>query len=109
MTNNKRKAWICRTEQLFINLGAVLIHDGLKNPGQFEFPPDEVGFYTRYYQCKMDGQFISTWVLFKYDKRTGWADFEVTHRDPRTGKKEIERRRLKMSETSEAREVFRNA
>ena len=107
MKNNKKL--ICRTEELFISLGAELIHDGLKNPGQFEFPADEVSFYTRYYRLKMDGEFINTWVLFKYDKRTGWADFEVTYRDPRTNIKEVEKRRLKMAEVSKTKEVFRNA
>jgi len=102
-----KRVWICRTEQLFINMGAELIHDGLKNPGQFEFPPDKVGFFTRYYRCKMDGKFINTWAKFIYDKRTGYVDFELTWKDPRQ-KKVIEKRRLTLADNGEHQEVFKS-
>ena len=104
-----KSVWICRTEELFISLGAVLIHDGLRNPGQFEFPPDKVGFFTRYYRCRMDWRFINTWAKFIYDKRSGHVDFELTFKDPRTGRKEIEKRRMSLSHNSETQEVFKSA
>ena len=66
----------------------MLIHDGQRNPGQFVLPPEEVRFYTRVYQAKMDGQLISTYVKFIYDEREGEVDMEISMREPKVRRRE---------------------
>jgi len=59
-----------------------LVHDGQKNPGQFQFPPEEVRFYTRTYRWLIDGKPVNTWVKFIYDLREGEATVEATFHEP---------------------------
>lgn len=81
---------MCLMEKLFIGLGFVLIHDGQRNPGQFNLPPEEVKFFTRKYRLSLDGEFVNTWAVFRYDERSNFADFEITSREPMTrGKQRI--------------------
>lgn len=67
------KPWMCMWERrLFHRSGWWrLVHDGQENPGQFQFPPEEIRFYTRTYRLCLDGELLSTWVRFVYDLREG--------------------------------------
>jgi len=73
---------MCLLEKTFRKLGFVLTHDGQRNPGQFKLPPEEVRCFIRKYRLKIDGQWVHTWVVFKYDERSQFADFEITSREP---------------------------
>ena len=76
-------AWISEWERIAQRAGFVLIHDGLKNPGQFNLPPDQVRYYTRKYRLKLlDVGFVNTWLVFVYDLREGEVRMDLTHRDP---------------------------
>jgi hypothetical protein len=105
MSNPKagnRHRWIELVELIessFANAGILsLVHSGKEgdNPDQMDTP----SFYTRVYRMKLDGDFIDTWVRFKYNLRDGWADFYVSFREPAIGtdpervKKEQNSRRL---------------
>ena len=84
MAKNKNgPSWVCCWEELCITLGFRLVHDGQRNPGQFNLPPEEVRFYTRLYQGMMDGKPISTFVRFIYDEREGEVKADISMRDPR--------------------------
>ena len=83
MKGNNGPSWVSCWEELCKTLGFRLVHDGQRNPGQFELPPEEVRFYTRLYQGMLDGQPISTFVKFIYDERKGEVDMEISMRDPR--------------------------
>ena len=73
---------ICLLEKTLIKAGFVLIHDGQRNPGQFKLPPEEVKCFVRKYRWKVDGVFVNTWAVFKYDERSQFADFEIMSREP---------------------------
>lgn len=73
---------MCRLEKLLISVGFELVHDGQRNPGQFELPPEEIVCYTRKYRLRMDGIPVNTWAKFTYDGRSQVADFELYSRDP---------------------------
>ena len=81
-----QKPWVLSWEK-FIQMWGLgefrLIHDGQRNPGQFEFPPDQVKFYTKTYQWFLDGKPVKTFVKFKYDLREGEATMIVTFHNPR--------------------------
>lgn len=96
MSEPKNKRWICGWEQLCIDFGFTLLHNGQNNPGQFELPPEEVRFYTMLYQGVLDGAPISTYVKFIYDLREGEVDMQMSWRDPRTKKKKAEKSKLDM-------------
>ena len=72
----------CLLERILIKTGFVLIHDGQRNPGQFKLPPNEIKCFTRKYRLKLDGEFVNTWITFKYDDRSPFADPEVYIHDP---------------------------
>jgi len=99
------KRWICGWEQLCIDLGFTLLHNGQDNPGQFKLPPEEVRFYTMLYQGSLDGQPISTFVQFVYDMREGEVDMNITWRDPRTNKKKKQSSKLDDKNVKEALKV----
>lgn len=80
--------WVCLWERFVQQLGLVLVHDGQRNPGQFEFPPEEVRFYTKTYQVHLDGQPVKTWVKFRYDLREGEVGVDLTWREPDKNQKE---------------------
>ena len=72
-------AWI---EDVFKFLGFELIHDGQKNPSQIDLPPEEVRFFTRKYQLRMNGDLVKTYVKFIYDRRKGECiDFRISGKD----------------------------
>ena len=73
---------MCLLERFFRNNGFKLVHDGQKNPGQFQFSPEEVRYYTRKYRLQIDHEWQNTWVVFKYDERSQFADFEIYSREP---------------------------
>lgn len=73
---------MCLLERLVRFYGGVLVHDGQRSPGQFQLPPEEVAFFTRKYRLTMDGEFINTWITFKYDNRSQFADFEIHSKEP---------------------------
>lgn len=83
--NNHR---MCLLERFFKEHGFVLVHDGRRNPCQYKLPPSEVSCYTMKYQLKMDGEFVNTWVVFKYDNRSRFADFEIYSKEPKTAGRE---------------------
>ena len=96
MANNKHgPSWVCCWEKLCITLGFRLLHDGQNNPGQFVLPPEEVRFYTRFYQGMMDGKPISTFVKFIYDEREGEVSADISMRDPQ--RNDGSKRREKMT------------
>lgn len=77
--------YMCNLERLLIRAGFRLVHDGQKNPGQFILPREEVKFFTRKYRWFLEGVFVNTWVVFKYDRRNSddWSvNFEFYSRDP---------------------------
>jgi len=45
-----------------------LIHDGQRNPGQFEFPPEDIKCFTRKYE-RINGFGFINGITFKYDLR----------------------------------------
>jgi len=73
---------MCLLERFFRDNGFKLIHDGQRNPVQFQLPPEEVRFFTRKYRLSIDGHFVNTWVVFKYDERSQFADFEMYSKEP---------------------------
>lgn len=73
---------MCLLEKIIQKAGFELVHDGQKNPGQFELPAKEIARFTRKYRWKIDGQFVNTWVTFMYDKREQLADVEFYTKDP---------------------------
>lgn len=77
------KQWECFWERLIRRSPEwVLVHDGQRNPGQFEFPPEEVRFYTRVYRWLIDGEPVNTWAKFVYDLREGEATVHLTYHEP---------------------------
>lgn len=36
-------------------------------------------FFTRVYRGILDGKPINTWIRFRYDYRTGWADVSMSY------------------------------
>lgn len=100
MKNKKEgPGWVCLWERLIRKMGDfVLVHDGTRNPGQFEFPPDEVRFYTRVYQWVIDGEPVNTFVKFKYDLREGEVDVDLTWREP---KKKVQREGMVLTNAKE--------
>lgn len=98
---------MCLLERLFAEVGFKVIHDGQRNPGQFEFPADEIRFFTRKYRLFMDDEPLNTWAVFKYDRRSNLADFEVYSRDPDIVRKSKSSERQEMSlNTQDAKEVL---
>ena len=97
MANNKNgPSWVSIWEELCINLGFRLLHDGQRNPGQFSLPPEEVRFYTKYYQAVMDGEPIHFFVKFVYDEREGEVNAYISMRDPRRKDGAKRREHMKM-------------
>ena len=89
MKDRMKDSWMCLWERLIKDAGAfVLVHDGQRNPGQFEFPPEEIRFYTRTYRLLIDGEPVNTWVKFKYDLREGEVSVDLTWREPDKNSKE---------------------
>jgi hypothetical protein len=81
----EHKMWVSGWEKLVQRFGLgrfVLVHDGQRNPGQFELPPEDVRFYTKIYRWEIDGKFINTWVKFKYDLRDNEVGMDLTFHDP---------------------------
>lgn len=75
---------MCLLERVLRASGFVMVHNGQQNPGQIILPPEEVACFTRKYRLTIDGEFVNTWVTFKYDRRSQFADFEVYSREPET-------------------------
>lgn len=73
---------MCLLERLLRANGFRLIHDGQRNPGQIQLPPEEVALFTRQYRLYLDGEPVNTWVKFTYDNRSQFADFEIHSREP---------------------------
>ena len=99
------KSWICCWEKLVKKWGLGefrLVHDGQRNPGQFEFPPEEVRFYTKVYRWFVDGQPVDTWVKFKYDLREGEVGVDVTFHDPTKPQKKAEKESMVLSNPKES-------
>jgi len=81
---------VCLLERTLKRLGFVLMHDGEKAPvqrAQFRIKP---ACFVRKYRLKIDGVFVNTWAVFKYDERSEFADFEIMSREPKQwGKQKI--------------------
>lgn len=74
---------MCRLEKIIRRLGGFkLIHDGQNNPGQFKLNPGQVSCFHRKYRLELDGVFVNTWIVFKYDKRKRWAGTEIFSKEP---------------------------
>lgn len=75
---NKKPWWMCLLEwdSYCNNPDWELVHDGQRNPGQFEFPPKDVRYFTRKYRSKKRGGWdgLVRGVTFQYDLRTRSAD-----------------------------------
>jgi hypothetical protein len=72
----------CLMERVFQSAGFVCVYDG-SQPKDINWL-DKPTFFTRVYRCKMDGEWINTWVKFVYDLRPGkegQADFEMGWKD----------------------------
>ena len=75
-SNNKKIPWwMCSLEEYYFGSPDwELVHDGQQNPGQFEFPPSEIRYFTRRYKCisEREGRFMGAWgATFSYDLRDG--------------------------------------
>ena len=90
MVKGVREPWMCFDEKVFSQqwgLGKfVLIHDGPRNPIQFELPRDQVKFYTRTYQWYIDGKPVHTFLMFKYDLRAGTVEMTWHIKDPESNR-----------------------
>lgn len=74
---------MCFWEEVCIVAGFRLIHDGKKNPGQFNLASKDVKFYTRKYQGYLDGKPVNTFVTFKYDEREA-VDISISYKDKKS-------------------------
>ena len=80
----------CLLERLARSYGFVLIRDGSLRR---DFPnAGKPTFYTRVYRLKLDGEFVNTYLRFKYDLRTGWADIDIGLSDFKEFIEQAERR-----------------
>lgn len=73
----KKPWWMCVLEEyVWRHPDWELVHDGQRNPGQFEFPPDDVRKFTRRYRCIGDTALMGIiWgITFLYDLRYEIAD-----------------------------------
>lgn len=71
---------MCFWERVLIQAGFRLVHDGQKNPGQFELAPKDVRFYTRKYRWFLDDAPVNCWVTLVYDDRE-CHDITISYRD----------------------------
>lgn len=85
-----KRPWMCFWERRFFHNRAdwLLEHDGQRNPGQFEFPPGEILYYTRTYRLQLGGELQGTWVRFRYDLREEEATVDLTWHEPGENDKE---------------------
>ena len=68
---------MCGLEILLRIIGFRLTHDGQRNPGQFQLPPDDVTYYTRTYRGWLDGKPINAEVKFIYDRRNAFIGVDL--------------------------------
>ena len=81
---------VCLLERTLKRLGFVLMHDGEKAPVQRVQLKIKPACFVRKYRLKVDGVFVNTWAVFKYDERSQFADFEIMSREPQQwGKQKI--------------------
>lgn len=66
----------CTLEKLIRILGFKLVYDGSKSNG-LQLDGVEHTYFVRKYRLYVDGGPQCMTVKFFYDKRTGWADFQV--------------------------------
>ena len=78
VTRGNPRLMKCLLERLVVRAGFVLVHDGKNGEGQFNIDPS---FYTRTYRLKLDGEFVNTWLKFKYDARSSLADLSMSWKD----------------------------
>ena len=77
MQQRKKPWWMFGAEWEMLNNGNwELVHDGQKNPLQFEFPPEDVKCFTRKYRyIKPSGWHgVIRSITWQYDLREGWRD-----------------------------------
>jgi len=92
--------WVCFDEKFFRDywgLGKfVLIHDGPKDPIQFELPKEEVRHYVKKYQWYIDGKPVHTFLTFVYDlrKRTVKMEWSIKNNQNSRVQKEVKELRL---------------
>lgn len=87
--NHSKVTNICLLEKILKKTGFKLTHDGQRNPGQFQFPAEEITCFTRKYRLQMDGEWQNTWATFHYDERRKFMgmplwDFEIYSKEPGT-------------------------
>ena len=63
----------CLLEKIVERAGFKPVHDGQYEEGQ--------KFYTKVYRLELDGEFVNTWLRFRYDLRTGYADVSISWKD----------------------------
>ena len=85
--------WMCELERYFFNHADwKLVHDGQRNPGQFEFPPKDVRCFTRRYRTNgIDKMLGIHGIIFRYDLRGVVADvkFEFSSENGHKKKKVV--------------------
>lgn len=86
---NKKPWWMCPLEwETYQSPNWELVHNGQQNPIQFEFPADQVRYFTRKYRC-CGGEWagLIESLTFKYDLRKRRGDVcGVEWREPRKQK-----------------------
>ena len=81
---NKKPWWMCPLEwEKLSSPNWKMVHNGQQNPIQFEFPPDEVRYFTHKIEC-IRGEWTGLVLTFKYDLRKRRGDIcSVEWREPR--------------------------
>lgn len=72
------KVMRCLLERMAVRAGFELVHDGKAGK---QFGVEDPALYTRVYRLKLDGEFVNTYIRFKYDNRTRYADFSISWDD----------------------------
>lgn len=80
MQQRKKPWWMISLEWDMLNSGNwELVHDGQQNPLQFEFPPEEVKYFTRKYKWIRGSGWLGLLrgVTFRYDLRLMTRDSDI--------------------------------
>lgn len=98
---NKKPYWMCLLEWEKANdPNWELVHNGQMNPGQFEFPPEDVRYFTRKYRNKIKMGFMGlvSSITFKYDRRSGFGDIVKIELESEDGKHRKAKEMFEMSD-----------
>lgn len=76
----------CLFEDIFRKAGYRVVYDGQtaeRKDVQFNISPAERRFFTRHLRKVENGKFVDSWVVFRYDTRSGFCfDCQATKEEP---------------------------